>query len=75
MKLKMLFTSTLFSLGLIGAAHAEPAIIYDLGGKFDKSFNESAFNGAEKSSSGVAKSTASLTLTTLAQFTTFTAVW
>ena len=48
MKLKMLFTSTLFSLGLIGSAFAEPAIIYDLGGKFDKSFNESAFSGAEK---------------------------
>src|SRR5690606_32701477 len=24
-----------------------PAIIYDLGGKFDKSFNEAAFHGAE----------------------------
>tara|TARA_B100000949_G_scaffold23013_1_gene17630 strand:+ start:317 stop:1321 length:1005 start_codon:yes stop_codon:yes gene_type:complete len=34
-----------------GAAYAEdikPAIIYDLGGKFDKSFNEAAYNGAEK---------------------------
>ena len=31
-----------------GAALAEPAIIYDLGGKFDKSFNESAYNGAER---------------------------
>ncbi|WP_341862683.1 BMP family ABC transporter substrate-binding protein [Gymnodinialimonas sp. 57CJ19] len=25
-----------------------PAIIFDLGGKFDRSFNESAFNGAER---------------------------
>ncbi|MCC0069218.1 MAG: BMP family ABC transporter substrate-binding protein [Rhodobacteraceae bacterium] len=31
-----------------GAALADPAIIYDLGGKFDKSFNEAAFNGAER---------------------------
>ena len=31
-----------------GAATADPALIYDLGGKFDKSFNESAFNGAER---------------------------
>ena len=31
-----------------GLATAEPAIIYDLGGKFDKSFNEAAYNGAEK---------------------------
>ena len=27
---------------------AEPAVIYDLGGKFDKSFNEAAFNGATR---------------------------
>jgi len=27
---------------------AEPAIIFDLGGKFDKSFNEAAYNGMEK---------------------------
>ena len=31
-----------------GAALADPAIIYDLGGKFDKSFNESAYEGAER---------------------------
>ncbi len=31
-----------------GAALAEPALIYDLGGKFDKSFNEAAYNGAKK---------------------------
>ncbi|WP_417628753.1 BMP family lipoprotein [Pararhodobacter aggregans] len=29
-----------------GAAWAEPALIYDLGGKFDKSFNEMAYTGA-----------------------------
>ncbi|MBT9244131.1 BMP family ABC transporter substrate-binding protein [Gemmobacter fulvus] len=29
-------------------ATAEPAVIYDMGGKFDKSFNEAAFNGAER---------------------------
>jgi basic membrane protein A and related proteins len=31
-----------------GAALADPAVIYDLGGKFDKSFNEAAYNGAER---------------------------
>ncbi|MEX1663200.1 BMP family protein [Thioclava sp. 15-R06ZXC-3] len=31
-----------------GAALAEPAIIYDLGGKYDKSFNEAAYNGAKR---------------------------
>ncbi|MCG6904513.1 MAG: BMP family ABC transporter substrate-binding protein [Rhodobacter sp.] len=30
------------------AALAEPGLIIDLGGKFDKSFNESAFNGATR---------------------------
>jgi basic membrane protein A len=33
---------------LTGAALADPAVIYDLGGKFDKSFNEAAFNGAQR---------------------------
>jgi basic membrane protein A len=34
---------------LAGAAFAaDPAVIYDLGGKFDKSFNEAAYNGAEQ---------------------------
>ncbi len=31
-----------------GLALAEPAIIFDLGGKFDKSFNEAAFGGAQR---------------------------
>ena len=30
------------------AVLAEPAVIYDMGGKFDKSFNEAAYNGAER---------------------------
>ena len=32
----------------VGMAAAEPALIFDLGGKFDKSFNEAAHNGAQK---------------------------
>ena len=31
-----------------GAVTAEPALIFDLGGKFDKSFNEAAHNGAQR---------------------------
>ena len=31
-----------------GVALADPALIYDLGGKFDKSFNEAAFGGAQR---------------------------
>jgi basic membrane protein A len=30
------------------AAFAQPAIIFDMGGKFDKSFNEAAYSGAER---------------------------
>ena len=30
------------------AALAEPAVVYDMGGKFDKSFNQAAFDGAER---------------------------
>ena len=31
-----------------GTALANPAVIFDLGGKFDKSFNEAAYNGAKR---------------------------
>ena len=42
-------------MGAAAAQDFQPAIIYDLGGKFDKSFNEAAYNGAErfKEESGV----------------------
>jgi len=38
------------SAGLLmaGSAMADPAVLYDGGGKFDKGFNESAFNGATR---------------------------
>lgn len=43
------FLGAAAALGLTaGAALAEPALIFDLGGKFDKSFNEAAFNGAKR---------------------------
>ena len=37
-----------FGIGAANAQDFQPAIIYDLGGKFDKSFNEAAYNGAER---------------------------
>ena len=45
-------------LAAAGMAQAEdftPAVVFDMGGKFDKSFNEAAFNGAErfKADSGI----------------------
>ena len=38
-------------IAAVGMAQAEdftPAIVFDIGGKFDKSFNEAAYNGAER---------------------------
>ena len=32
----------------IAVAQSQPAVIFDMGGKFDKSFNEAAYNGAER---------------------------
>jgi hypothetical protein len=34
--------------GRATAQELAPAIVFDMGGKFDKSFNEAAYNGAEK---------------------------
>jgi basic membrane protein A len=49
MTLMQKFTGAAAGLALsAGAALAEPALIFDLGGKFDKSFNEAAFNGAKR---------------------------
>lgn len=49
MNLKHLFAGATAALSLsAGAALSEPAVIYDLGGKFDKSFNEAAFTGAQR---------------------------
>ena len=37
-----------FAAGPASADDFSPAIVFDMGGKFDKSFNEAAYNGAEK---------------------------
>jgi len=36
------------SMLMAGIALAEPAVVFDMGGKFDKSFNEAAYRGMEK---------------------------
>jgi basic membrane protein A len=44
-------TTLLFAAALslaAGAAQAQPAVIYDMGGKFDKSFNQAGYDGAER---------------------------
>ena len=47
---------TLAFAGLATGQEFSPAVVFDMGGKFDKSFNESAYNGAErfKKESGIA---------------------
>ena len=49
--MKRLFVAAAAALliaGSAGAADVKPAVVYDLGGKFDKSFNEGVYNGAVK---------------------------
>ena len=51
--MKRFIVAALAAIGIAvaGTAQAEdfmPAVVFDMGGKFDKSFNEAAFNGAEK---------------------------
>ena len=51
--MKHLFKTAALALGVIGMsamaqADIKPAVVYDLGGKFDKSFNEGVWNGIQK---------------------------
>jgi basic membrane protein A len=41
-------TASVFAAGAALAQDFTPAVIFDMGGKFDKSFNEAAYNGAER---------------------------
>ena len=43
-----LFAATASLALCAGTALADPAMVYDMGGKFDKSFNEAAYMGAER---------------------------
>ena len=47
---KTLLRLATLSIALTAAlsAHADPAVIFDMGGKFDKSFNEAAYRGIER---------------------------
>jgi len=44
----LIATTALVSAGTFASAQANPAVIFDLGGKFDKSFNEMSYTGAER---------------------------
>lgn len=45
---KLLGAAAALAISATGALADGPAIIFDLGGKFDRSFNEAAFSGAER---------------------------
>lgn len=56
-RLNPVFLATAMAAALAGAlllaapaarAQTQPAVVYDAGGKFDKSFNEAAYNGMER---------------------------
>ncbi|MGC6517617.1 MAG: BMP family lipoprotein [Candidatus Puniceispirillaceae bacterium] len=51
--MRQLFKAAAVMLGVVGMsamaqADIKPAVVYDLGGKFDKSFNEGVWNGIQK---------------------------
>src|SRR5262245_43867318 len=49
--LKTLFAAAAMTAVMAASALAaddKPAVVFDIGGKFDKSFNEGIYNGAEK---------------------------
>jgi basic membrane protein A len=43
-----LVAAAIASWSVAALAQSQPAVIFDMGGKFDKSFNEAAYNGAEQ---------------------------
>lgn len=45
--MKPLLLAAVFAAPVL-AADIQPAVVYDMGSKFDKSFNEAAYNGAER---------------------------
>ncbi len=49
-KLKFVVASAIVAMSstVISAGDFQPAVIFDMGGKFDKSFNEGVYNGVEK---------------------------
>lgn len=63
----LLGAASALALSTAAALAAGPALIYDLGGKFDRSFNESAFRGAQAWAEETGESFRDLELTSEAQ--------
>jgi len=45
---KLVATSVVLVYSAAGAGDFKPAVVFDMGGRFDKSFNEGVYNGLEK---------------------------
>src|SRR6185312_5323728 len=51
MRYRTILAAAAIAMGIGSAAQAAdfaPGVVFDVGGKFDKSFNEAAYNGAER---------------------------
>jgi len=48
MKRWLIAAAAVFAVGTAQAAEFKPAVVFDMGGKFDKSFNQGVYNGVEK---------------------------
>ena len=49
MRMKLLLAAAAVAVSSAAvAADIKPAVVYDMGGKFDKSFNEGVWNGVQK---------------------------
>jgi basic membrane protein A len=64
-----LLRHSLLGIAALGCAiaHAQPAVIYELGGKFDKSFNEAAWVGAQRWAKDTGKTFLEFDITNAAQ--------
>ena len=49
MKRWLIAAAAVFAVGTAQAAEFKPAVVFDMGGKFDKSFNEGVYNGVDSS--------------------------
>jgi basic membrane protein A len=71
MKLPLSLASTfaaLLGLSAATAADIKPAVVFDIGGKFDKSFNEGVYSGAEKFKTETKQAYAEFEVTNETQF-------
>jgi basic membrane protein A len=60
--------ASLLGISAAVAADIKPAVVFDIGGKFDKSFNEGVYNGAEKFKTETKQAYAEFEVTNETQF-------